>query len=60
MIKTPLDFCEALLAETKVAAVPGDDFRGCGINHARFSFACSEETINKGMDRLEAFVKALR
>jgi aspartate aminotransferase len=53
-------FCEALLAEAKVAAVPGEDFGGCGRNHVRFSFACSEELINKGMDRLDAFVRSLR
>ena len=59
-IGSALEFCEALLAETRVAAVPGDDFGGCGKNHVRFSFACSEETIAKGMDRLEGFVRGLR
>ena len=53
-------FCEALLAEVKVAAVPGEDFGGCAKNHVRFSFACSEATINKGMDRLDAFVRSLK
>lgn len=59
-INSALDFCEALLAESLVAAVPGEDFGGCGRNHVRFSFACSEETINRGMDRLAKFVDALR
>ena len=59
-INSALDFCEALLGEAKVAAVPGEDFGGCGKNHVRFSFACSEEQITKGCDRLEAFVKALK
>jgi aspartate aminotransferase len=53
-------FCEALLNEQKVAAVPGEDFGGCAKNHVRFSFACSEETINRGMDRLEAFINGLK
>ncbi len=59
-IASALDFCEALLAEAKVAAVPGEDFGGCGKNHIRFSFACSEEQIRKGMDRLDAFVRSLK
>lgn len=58
-INSALDFCEALLAEKLVAAVPGEDFGGCGKNHVRFSFATSEELINKGMDRLDAFVRSL-
>lgn len=59
-INSALDFCEALLTENLVAAVPGEDFGGCGKNHVRFSFACSEEQINKGMDRLEQFIAALK
>jgi len=59
-INSALEFCEALLIESKVAAVPGEDFGGCGRNHVRFSFACSEESINKGMDRLHAFLKTLK
>ncbi|MBY0261128.1 MAG: pyridoxal phosphate-dependent aminotransferase [Phycisphaerales bacterium] len=59
-INSALDFCEALLAEALVAAVPGEDFGGCGKNHVRFSFACSEAQINKGMDRLEAFLASLK
>lgn len=59
-ITSAQSFCEAMLAEVKVAAVPGEDFGGCGKNHVRFSFACSEENINKGMDRLDAFVRSLR
>ncbi len=59
-IASALDFCEALLADQKVAAVPGEDFGGCGRNHIRLSFACSEENIARGMDRLGAFLASLR
>ena len=59
-IKSSLDFCEALLNEAKVAAVPGEDFGGCGFKHARFSFACSSEQINSGMDRLNTFLRSLK
>lgn len=50
---------EALLDEAHVAFVPGDDFGGISGNHVRISFACSEDQINKGMDRFHAFVGSL-
>ncbi len=53
------DLCEALLEEELLAFVPGEDFGGVGPDHVRISFACSEETINAGMDRLAAFVQKL-
>jgi len=59
-INSALEFAEALLEEAHVAFVPGEDFGGCGKNHVRISFACSEEQINKGMDRLERFLTALK
>lgn len=59
-IGSSLDLANALLEEALVAVVPGEDFGGCAGNHIRISFACSEEQINKGMDRLEKFVASLR
>jgi aspartate aminotransferase len=59
-INSPQQFCEVLLNDKHVAAVPGEDFGGCAKNHVRFSFACSEETINRGMDRLGEFLSELR
>jgi aspartate aminotransferase len=59
-IGSAMDLCEALLAEALVAFVPGEDFGGCGPNHARISFACSEEQINQGLDRFEQFLSQLR
>lgn len=58
-IGSALDLCEALLAESKLAFVPGEDFGGCGGEHVRISFACSEAQIDAGMDRFAAFVRAL-
>lgn len=58
-IRSASDLCEALLDESLLAFVPGEDFGGCGPNHVRISFACSEETINAGMDRFAAFVQSL-
>lgn len=59
-IGSALDMAEALLDESLVAVVPGEDFGGCGSNHIRISFACSERHIEQGMDRLAQFVASLR
>jgi len=59
-IASALDFCNVLLEESLVAFVPGEDFGGCGKNHVRISFACSEDQINKGMDRFGEFLAALK
>jgi aspartate aminotransferase len=45
-------FANALLDETGVAVVPGTDFGGCGPDHVRLSFACSEENITKGVNKI--------
>lgn len=58
-LDSALTFSEALLDEAHVAFVPGEDFGGCGRNHLRISFACSEDQINKGMDRFAKFVSTL-
>ena len=58
-IDSALSCSEALLDEAHVAFVPGEDFGGCGRNHLRISFACSEDQINQGMDRFAKFVASL-
>lgn len=59
-INSGVDFAEALLAEANVVVVPGEDFGGPGSDHIRFSFACSEENIRKGIERLSGFVSTIR
>lgn len=51
------DFSLRLLNEEKVAVIPGDGF-GCD-EYIRLSFATNIETIKKGIDRLERWVKQL-
>jgi aspartate aminotransferase len=51
-----LDFSDALLESEKVAVIPGIAF-GADDN-IRLSYATDMETIEKGMDRLEKFVKS--
>ncbi|MDZ8241638.1 MAG: pyridoxal phosphate-dependent aminotransferase [Nostoc sp. ChiQUE01a] len=51
-----LEFCDALLEEYQVAVIPGIAF-GADDN-IRLSYATDLATIEKGMDRLEKFVKS--
>ena len=51
------EFCERLLEQAKVAAVPGIAFGAD--NNFRISYATSMENIQNGMDRLDAFCKRL-
>lgn len=53
-----LDFCNRLLDEQKVAAVPGSAFGAPG--YLRLSYATSDEIIAKGVTRLAAFCQSLR
>ena len=50
-----LGFCKRLLEEAEVAVVPGVGFGSEG--YFRFSFATSMENIEKGIARIEEFVK---
>lgn len=57
-LKTSLDFCNALLDEENVAAVPGVAFGKDGF--LRLSYATSMENIKKGVERLKNFVSKLK
>lgn len=48
------------LIENGVATVPGSDFGSEGEGYVRFSFSCSLEDINNGMDRVETALKKLK
>src|SRR3954470_22055765 len=51
------DFCAKLLEQQKVAAVPGIAFGAD--DYMRISYATSMANIEKGLDRIEKFVKTL-
>jgi aspartate aminotransferase len=55
---TSTQFCEALLEQAMVAAVPGIAFGNDQV--IRFSYACSRENIQKGMSRLKDFCARIR
>jgi aspartate aminotransferase len=56
-IPNSLEFCELLLAEARVAVVPGEAF---GTDqHIRLSYAASMHELERGLDRIHEFaVKA--
>jgi aspartate aminotransferase len=51
-----LEFCKQLLAQQQVAAIPGQPFGAD--DHIRISYATDLTTIEKGMDRLERFIRS--
>ncbi|WP_373541059.1 pyridoxal phosphate-dependent aminotransferase [Chamaesiphon sp.] len=51
-----LDFCQQLLEQQLVATIPGQPFGAD--DHIRISYATDLVTIEKGLDRLVAFVRA--
>ncbi len=55
-LRSPMQFAEKLLAESHVAVVPGEAFGT--EHHVRISYATSMENIRKGLDRIEAFLRA--
>jgi aspartate aminotransferase len=58
-ISSAQSFADALLEEAHVAVVPGEDFGDCARGHIRFSFACGDETIRRGIGRIREWVAAL-
>lgn len=56
-IPDDIEFCERLLENKYVAAVPGTAFLAPGF--VRMSYACSEENIREGAKRLKEFVTSL-
>ncbi len=53
---TSLQFCEALLDDMQVAAIPGIAFGAD--DHVRLSYATDLDTIHKGLERLSSFVQS--
>lgn len=53
-LRTSMELAERLLAEARVAVVPGEAF-GTG-DHIRISYAASMEELERGLDRLHEFM----
>ena len=54
------EFSEKLLLEACVGTCPGSYFGKYGEGYVRLCYATSKENIEKGMNRMECFVKKLR
>jgi aminotransferase len=51
------EFCEGLLKEEKVLAVPGSAFGACGEGFIRTTYANSYENIVEAMKRIKRFAE---
>jgi aminotransferase len=51
------EFAERLLAEERVAVIPGSAFGRGGEGHVRCAYAASLENIEKALERMERFVR---
>ncbi|MFO1158221.1 MAG: pyridoxal phosphate-dependent aminotransferase [Reyranellaceae bacterium] len=54
-----LAFCKTLAKDHKVGLAPGEAFGPGGQGNVRLCFASSAERLSKGLDRIEAAIKAL-
>lgn len=54
-----LEFCERLLMDAGVAAVPGSGFGPYGEGHVRLSFAASPETIRAGVEGIRKVIESI-
>ena len=54
-----LGFCKKLAKDYKVGLAPGEAFAAGGQGNIRLCFASGAEMLSKGLDRIEAAVKAL-
>ena len=50
------EFASKLLEKQRVAVVPGDAFSSYGEGYIRLSFACSMDTLNEALNRIERFI----
>lgn len=53
------EFCEKLLLQEKVLAIPGNAFGDCGHGFIRACYASSMDNIIEALKRIERFVKTL-
>jgi aminotransferase len=51
-----LEFALEMVHQAKVAVVPGSAFSNYGEGYFRLSFACSLETLEKGLNRMEQYL----
>ena len=52
-------FCKKLAKDYKVGLAPGEAFAAGGPGNIRLCFASGAERLSRGLDRIEAAIKAL-
>ena len=57
---TSEEFASRLLAEEKVAVVPGTAFGECGEGFLRISYAYSLENLKIALEKISAFIGRLK
>ena len=58
-VKDTMAFCKSLAKDHKVGLAPGEAFGPGGQGNVRLCFASGAERLSKGLDRIEAAIKAL-
>jgi aspartate aminotransferase len=58
-VKDTMAFCKSLAKDYKVGLAPGEAFGSGGEGNVRLCFASGAERLSKGLDRIEAAIKAL-
>jgi aspartate/methionine/tyrosine aminotransferase len=58
-VEDTLSFCKTLAQKHKVGLAPGEAFGPGGQGNVRLCFASSAERLSRGLDRIEAAVRAL-
>jgi len=58
-VRDTMAFCKSLAKDYKVGLAPGEAFGPGGEGNVRLCFAAGAERLSKGLDRIEAAIKAL-
>lgn len=58
-VKDTMAFCKTLAKQYKVGLAPGEAFGPGGQGNVRLCFASGAERLSRGLDRIEAAIKAL-
>src|SRR5436190_8770248 len=58
-VSDTMAFCKSLAQQHKVGLAPGEAFAAGGPGNIRLCFASGAERLSKGLDRIEAAIKAL-
>ena len=58
-VRDTMAFCKSLAKDYKVGLAPGEAFAAGGPGNIRLCFASGAERLSRGLDRIEAAIKAL-